>query len=338
MVLQACFLHPLMHAADTHAPRAEDLGFRLCQALAKRGQMRRLAPGTKRIYEEHPLSNIWTVGAPYILLYYIVMKYLQAGLVERAYFSLNPLDVWPFIWCAFLCHNRLLVPFASPSHVAWQPMLTSMHALCLQDGDGVPRRMVLRSAPDLPQREHLLLSPHLLRGSMLLPVQSCTPADVHRMQPGLGPLTAIGWQRQVQAHPARNLHVLRPIQVKPLFKRVHSQHHQIGSAITTLGTAFGDAADIGLCFVAFHLVLGAYLYTRPAWNVAAVVLLIIFEARWAVPSLAARKGAAMSAVHLFRGPRQPPHPPCMQPCCSAAHQHVSSTGVGLSGLDERQGA
>ncbi len=72
-----------------------------------------------------------------------------------------------------------------------------------------------------------------------------------------------------------------PKQVKPLFKRVHSQHHQIGSAITTLGTAFGDAADIGLCFVAFHLVLGAYLYTRPAWNVAAVVLLILFEARWA---------------------------------------------------------
>lgn len=66
-------------------------------------------------------------------------------------------------------------------------------------------------------------------------------------------------------------------QIKPLFKRVHSQHHQIGSAITTLGTAFGDAADIGLCFVAFHLVLGFYLWTRPAWNAAAVVLLVIFE-------------------------------------------------------------
>jgi hypothetical protein len=78
--------------------RAEDVGFRLCQALAARGQMRRLAPGTKRLYQEHPLGNIWTVGAPYILLYYVVLKYLQAALAQRAYFSLNPLDVWPFIW------------------------------------------------------------------------------------------------------------------------------------------------------------------------------------------------------------------------------------------------
>ena len=67
------------------------------------------------------------------------------------------------------------------------------------------------------------------------------------------------------------------VQVKPVYTYVHSQHHQIGSAITALGTAFGDAMDIGLCFVAFHLVLGVYLYYQPAWNIAAVVLLICFE-------------------------------------------------------------
>ena len=67
------------------------------------------------------------------------------------------------------------------------------------------------------------------------------------------------------------------VQVKPVYTYVHSQHHQIGSAITPLGTAFGDAMDIGLCFVAYHLVLGAYLYYQPAWNIAAVVLLIVFE-------------------------------------------------------------
>ena len=60
--------------------------------------MRRLAPGTKRLYEEHPLSNIWAVGAPYVVLYYVVMKHLAPGLAERAYISLNPLDVWPFLW------------------------------------------------------------------------------------------------------------------------------------------------------------------------------------------------------------------------------------------------
>ena len=69
------------------------------------------------------------------------------------------------------------------------------------------------------------------------------------------------------------------LQVKPLYMRVHSQHHEIGSAITALGTAFGDAADIGLCFVAFHLVLGYYLTLQQSWNLAAVVFLIIFEVR-----------------------------------------------------------
>ena len=62
-----------------------------------------------------------------------------------------------------------------------------------------------------------------------------------------------------------------------MYRRVHSQHHEIGSAITTLGTAFGDAADIGLCFVAFHLALGYYFTMSESWNLAAVVLLIAFE-------------------------------------------------------------
>ncbi len=62
-----------------------------------------------------------------------------------------------------------------------------------------------------------------------------------------------------------------------MYKRIHSQHHEIGSAITALGTAFGDAADIGLCFVAFHLVLGIFLSYQERWNLAAVVLLVVFE-------------------------------------------------------------
>lgn len=70
------------------------------------------------------------------------------------------------------------------------------------------------------------------------------------------------------------------LQVKPLYKKVHSQHHEIGSAITALGTSFGDAADIGLCFVAFHLVLGIFLSYQQRWNLAAIVLLIVFEVRF----------------------------------------------------------
>ena len=74
------------------------------------------------------------------------------------------------------------------------------------------------------------------------------------------------------------------MQVKPIYRIIHSQHHEIGSAITALGTAFGDAADIGLCFVAFHLALGLYIYCRPSWNLAAVVLLIMFEVHTALTS------------------------------------------------------
>ena len=69
------------------------------------------------------------------------------------------------------------------------------------------------------------------------------------------------------------------MQVKPVYMYVHSQHHQIGSSITALGTAFGDALDVGLCFVAFHLLLALYIHYQPAWNAAAMVLLITFEVR-----------------------------------------------------------
>ena len=74
-------------------------------------------------------------------------------------------------------------------------------------------------------------------------------------------------------------------QVKPLFRLVHQRHHQNGSNVTALGTAFGDAADIGLCFVAFHFVLGAALWLLPAWNLAGVVTLIAFEARGPAPGV-----------------------------------------------------
>ncbi len=67
------------------------------------------------------------------------------------------------------------------------------------------------------------------------------------------------------------------VQVKSVYTYVHSQHHQIGSSVTALGTAFGDAIDVGLCFVAFHLLLALYIYCQPAWNAAAMVLLITFE-------------------------------------------------------------
>ncbi len=71
-------------------------------------------------------------------------------------------------------------------------------------------------------------------------------------------------------------------QVKPLFRLVHQLHHQNGSNVTALGTAYGDAADIGLCFVAFHGALGVALWLMPSWNLVGVVVLIAFEVRGCV--------------------------------------------------------
>ena len=68
-------------------------------------------------------------------------------------------------------------------------------------------------------------------------------------------------------------------QVKPLFRLVHQRHHQNGSNVTALGTAFGDAADIGLCFVAFHGLLVLAMWALPRWNIVHVVALIGFEVR-----------------------------------------------------------
>ena len=49
----------------------EELGFRLCQFMARRGQMRRLAPGTKRLYQVmHPCIDA-------LLLYYYYYYYYK---------------------------------------------------------------------------------------------------------------------------------------------------------------------------------------------------------------------------------------------------------------------
>ncbi len=48
--------------------------------------------------QDHPISNVWAVGAPYILLYYIVSRFLWAKLSSTMYVSLAPWDIWPFLW------------------------------------------------------------------------------------------------------------------------------------------------------------------------------------------------------------------------------------------------
>lgn len=115
-----------------------------------------------------------------------------------------------------------------------------------------------------------------------------------------------------------------------MYKRIHSQHHEIGSAITALGTAFGDAADIGLCFVAFHLVLGIFLSYQERWNLAAVVLLVIFEVNPSShPSLLSAKRVCKGILCKF----------CLYSahlrlCCARKHLKELLTTRGLAGGDE----
>lgn len=88
-------------------------------------------------------------------------------------------------------------------------------------------------------------------------------------------------------------------QIKPLFRLVHQRHHQNGSNVTALGTAFGDAADIGLCFVAFHGLLVLALWALPRWNIVHVVALIGFEVQvplWPVQTRQSKILLVLSAL------------------------------------------
>ena len=76
----------------------EWVGFKLYRALEARGVVRRFVP-TGGQFEEHPLSNVWAVGAPYTVLYYIAARFLWHGLSARMIVSFDPLGLWVFLWC-----------------------------------------------------------------------------------------------------------------------------------------------------------------------------------------------------------------------------------------------
>ena len=66
---------------------------------------------------------------------------------------------------------------------------------------------------------------------------------------------------------------------------IHRVSERLGNSDVSadlIRQAFGDALDVGLCFVAFLLLLALYIHYQPAWNAAAMVLLLTFEVR---PSL-----------------------------------------------------
>ena len=66
--------------------------------------------GVASCMQDHPVSNVWTVGAPYIILYYIVSRFLWPRMSSTMCFSLAPWDIWPFLWCGLHARHVSLSP------------------------------------------------------------------------------------------------------------------------------------------------------------------------------------------------------------------------------------
>ena len=65
--------------------------------------------------------------------------------------------------------------------------------------------------------------------------------------------------------------------VKILYRKIHQGHHENAAGVTALGTSTGEAADVGCCFVAFHLLVFMYLYRQPTWNLPTVAVYTMIE-------------------------------------------------------------
>ena len=72
----------------------EELGFQLCQLLARRGQMRRLAPGTKRLYQvTHPSIDVTLPQASIHTTCLRVLGGLSLPWHSVAHIQVNPMGV-----------------------------------------------------------------------------------------------------------------------------------------------------------------------------------------------------------------------------------------------------
>jgi len=64
---------------------------------------------------------------------------------------------------------------------------------------------------------------------------------------------------------------------KAVYLAVHARHHELGSNVTAYGTAFGEAADYGLCICLFHLLVYVYLRRSTTWNPVALAAFFFAE-------------------------------------------------------------
>ena len=64
---------------------------------------------------------------------------------------------------------------------------------------------------------------------------------------------------------------------KSVYMAVHARHHELGSNVTAYGTAFGEAADYGLCICLFHLLAYFSLRRSTTWNPVALAAFFFAE-------------------------------------------------------------
>ena len=68
-----------------------------CRNLEAKGVVQRFCKSGREL-ETHGISNVWSVGLPYVLLYFAAFRLLWPRLSKGMIVDLNPLHIWVFIW------------------------------------------------------------------------------------------------------------------------------------------------------------------------------------------------------------------------------------------------
>ena len=88
---------------------------------------------------------------------------------------------------------------------------------------------------------------------------------------------------------------------KSVYMAVHARHHELGSNVSAYGTAFGEAADYGLCICLFHLLVYVYLRRSTTWNPVALTAFFFAEVPRCPALQYAHAGVAVAETVVHAG-------------------------------------
>lgn len=93
---------------------AESAAVSVCCLLEQQGVISRYIAGTKP-FAEHPPSNVFAVGLPYIPLYYAISRSWPT-FAQRAVLDFSPYKIWLFIVAVMLIHDTWFFAFHTVFH------------------------------------------------------------------------------------------------------------------------------------------------------------------------------------------------------------------------------